>query len=107
MPALPIAEEVAALPRSRDLRRPKIEDLDFLRVHTRFVQREQKLIVRGRDERCRNLLALQSSERRDPRLVGGDKLLGIVDVVEDPDELDVDALRGRRRDRARLGSRAR
>ena len=93
--------DVAALPGSRDLRRTHVEDLHILGIDLGVGQRGQQLIVGGRHEGRRDLLALQVGQAVHARAVAGDQLLGVADVVQQPDHLHVHALAGSRRRRAR------
>lgn len=89
--------EIAALPGGGDLGRPHVEDLRVLGGETCVLQRRQQVVVRGRHERSRDLLALEIGELVHARAVARDELLGVADVVEHPDDLHIHALaRGRR-----------
>ncbi len=81
----------------------RFEDLDGRRIHAGVLQGDERMEMRGRDERQADFLALELRDRFHPRPVARDERLGIVDVVENPEQRDIDALRQSCRDRARAG----
>ena len=97
--------DVAALPGGGDLRRLQVEDLDLVRVDAEMLEREQQVEVRGRDERHADLLADQVLDLGDAGALARDQRLGRRDVLDDPDQLHVDALADAGGDRARARER--
>lgn len=82
-------------------RRTQVDDLHVVRIDARGLQRDERMEVRRRHERHADLLALQRGDAGHARAVARDERLGIVDVVEHPEQRNVEPLRQAGRDRAR------
>ena len=95
--------DVPTFPSRRNFRWPHVHDVHALGVDTLQLHGCHQLVVRGRHKRRGDFFALQVFDAVDARAVARDERFGVRDVVQDPDQLDVLPLAGRRRERAGTG----